>query len=209
MASTLVATTLAKFRRDRSLGWRIVIRRSLRYAWGLAIARVRLRAADTVGPHVRTIGRLRIENFGRLDIGGHVLIRSVNVPVELCTGPRGVLRIGDGVRINYGASIAADAEVRIGDRVRIGPYAMIVDTDFHDAHVRSTRPPGVPIVIEDDAWIGAKASVLKGVRIGRAAIVGVGAVVTRHVEPYAIVAGSPAKPIGRIDPDRFVAEDVK
>jgi acetyltransferase-like isoleucine patch superfamily enzyme len=201
-------TALAKLRRDRHLGWRLVARRSVRYAWELLTARVRLRAADVVGPHARTLGSPRIQNLGRMEIGGHVLLRSVNVPVELCTGPQGTLRLGDGVRVNYGTSIAAEAAVTIGNRVRIGPYVMIVDTDFHDVYERSVRPSASPVVIEDDVWIGAKASVLKGVRIGRGAVVGVGAVVTRHVEPFTIVAGVPAKTVGTLDPERFVEEQV-
>lgn len=57
-------------------------------------------------------------------------------------------------------------------------------------------------------WIGAKASVLKGVRIGRGAIVGVGAVVNRDVPPFAVVAGVPARQVAALDPDRFVVEEV-
>lgn len=208
MTATFLDTVTSKLRRDRSLGFHVLAGRSLRYAWELVTARLRLRAADRVGRHARTLGRPRIENLGRLEIGDHTLIRSVNVPVELCTGPSGTLRIGDGVRINYGSSIAAHGAVTIGDRVRIGPYVMIVDTDFHDPYVRTRRPAASPVVIEDDVWIGAKASVLKGVTIGRGAIVGVGAVVTRSVEPFTVVAGVPAKPVGTLDPARFVTEEV-
>jgi acetyltransferase-like isoleucine patch superfamily enzyme len=52
-------------------------------------------------------------------------------------------------------------------------------------------------VIEDDVWIGHGATVLKGVRIGRGAVVAAGAVVTRNVEPYTVVGGVPARLIGR------------
>lgn len=208
MVTGLVNTAVGKIRRDRHLGWRAVLARSLRYSWELATARFRLRSADTVGQHARTLGRPRIENLGTIEIGNDVLIRSVNVPVELCTGPEGRLRIGDGVRVNYGASIAAHGRISIGNRVRIGPYVMIVDTDFHDPYERARRPAPSPVSIEDDVWIGAKASVLKGVRIGRGAIVGVGAVVTRNVEPFSVVAGVPARPVGALDPSRFVSGEV-
>jgi len=52
-----------------------------------------------------------------------------------------------------------------------------------------------PVVIEDDVWIGTKAIILKGIHIGKGAIVGAGAVVTKDVPSYAIVAGNPAKVI--------------
>jgi len=54
-----------------------------------------------------------------------------------------------------------------------------------------------PVIIGDDVWIGAAARVLDGVTVGRGAIIGAGAVVTRDVPAYAIAAGVPAKVIGR------------
>lgn len=53
-----------------------------------------------------------------------------------------------------------------------------------------------PVIIEDYAWVSCRTVVLPGVRIGKGAVVAAGAVVTKNVEPYAIVAGVPAKPIG-------------
>jgi acetyltransferase-like isoleucine patch superfamily enzyme len=208
MISLTFGSLADKVRRDRGLPAGVLARKAARYLWELATARHRLRAVDELGPHARTLGRPRIENFGRIEIGSHALIRSVNVPVELCTGPGGVLRIGHGVRLNYGVSISAQGEVAIGDRVRIGPYVMIVDSDFHDPYLRSSRAAPRRVVIEDDVWIGAKASVLRGVRVGRGAIVGTGAVVTRDVAPFTVVAGVPAREVGRLDADRFVPEEV-
>jgi len=206
MHTATLPTLLAKARRDGDLPVSVLVRKGFRYLWEMASARIRLRAVDVLGSHARTLGRPRIENFGRIEIGRDVLLRSVNVPVELATGPSGVLRIGDGVRLNYGVSVAAQKEVIIGHRTRIGPYVMIVDSDFHDPYDRSRRPPARPVVIEDDVLIGAKASVLRGVRVGRGAIIGTGAVVTRDVEPFDIVAGVPAHVVGRLDAERFVQE---
>jgi maltose O-acetyltransferase len=59
-----------------------------------------------------------------------------------------------------------------------------------------TTPINVPVV-EDFAWIGERALVLQGRRIGKGAIVGAGAVVTRDVEPFTIVGGNPARVIGK------------
>jgi len=206
MHAGTVAMLVAKARRDGGLPLSLRARKGVRYLWELATARLRLRGVDRVGAHARTLGRPRIENLGRMELGRDVLLRSVNVPVELCTGPEGTLRIGDGVRINYGVSVAAQKEVSIGARTRVGPYVMIVDSDFHDPYLRSRRPEARPVVIEEDVWIGAKASVLRGVRIGRGAIVGTGAVVTRDVAPFSVVAGVPARVVGTIDAQRFEPE---
>ena len=54
-----------------------------------------------------------------------------------------------------------------------------------------------PIVIKDDVWVGTRVTILQGVTIGEGAVVAAGSVVTRNVEPYTIVAGVPAKPIGK------------
>jgi maltose O-acetyltransferase len=50
-----------------------------------------------------------------------------------------------------------------------------------------------PVVVEDDIWIGARVIILPGIRIGKGAILGAGAIVTRDVPPYAICVGNPAR----------------
>lgn len=57
---------------------------------------------------------------------------------------------------------------------------------------------GLPIVIEDDVWIGFNSTIMRGVRIGRGAVVGAGTMVTHDVEPYAIVVGNPMRVIRRV-----------
>ena len=92
-------------------------------------------------------------------------------------------------------------------RVRIGAYALLAHEvsiqggdHRHDLAgipmVFSPRPALPETVIEDDVWIGHRAILLAGVRVGRGAIVGAGAVVTRDVEPFTIVGGVPARAIG-------------
>ena len=200
----LTGTVRNKLERDRELPLGVVVRKGVTYAAGVATAPLYLRAADDVGTLVRTIGRPRIQNFGRMVIGDRVILRSVNVPVELCTEPGAVLSIGDDCSINYGASFGVTERITVGARVRIGPYVMIVDSEYHDVYARDRRPPSRPVVVEDEVWIGAKASVLPGVTIGRGAVVGTAAVVTRDVAPYTVVAGVPAVPIRALDPARFV-----
>lgn len=56
-----------------------------------------------------------------------------------------------------------------------------------------------PVVIESDAWIGEGACIMPGVRIGRGAVIGANAVVTRDVAPHSIVAGTPARLIKQVD----------
>lgn len=192
-----------KLARDRNLGVAGVARKGLRYLRELATAPLYLRAVDSVGEGVRTLGKPRVENLGTMHIGRGTLLRSVNVPVELATGAGGTLVVGEDVRINYGVSIGAMGSVTLGDRVRIGPYAMIIDTEFHGVYDRDTMPAPRPIVIEDDVWIGAKASIMPGVRVGKGSIVGVSSVVSTDVPPFTVVMGIPARPVKKLDPEQF------
>lgn len=202
-----VVTAYRKLSRDRDkLSLSNLAHKSVRYIRELALARVYLRHATEVQSGVRTLGMPRIENLGALHIGKNTLLRSINVPVELAVGPGATLRIGAQCSINYGVSIGCTGSVSIGERCRLGPYVMVVDSQFHHPLRRNERPAAQPVVIDSDVWIGAKASIMPGVHIGRGAIVGTGAVVTRDVPAFAIVAGIPAKIIKTLDPQQFVAE---
>jgi len=91
--------------------------------------------------------------------------------------------------------------VRIGDHVMVGPAVQIY-TAAHTLEAE-TRIQGwevaKPIAIEDNVWLGGGAILLPGVRIGRNAVVGAGAVVSRSVPANTIVAGNPARVIREID----------
>jgi len=122
-------------------------------------------------------------------------------PVVLSTRRAGALiRIGENCGAT-GAVLVADERIEVGDRVLLGANVVITDTDFHplDPAVRRATPQAgahAPVVIEDDVFVGTQALILKGVHIGRGAVVGAGAVVTRAVPPGAVVAGNPARVVG-------------
>jgi len=107
------------------------------------------------------------------------------------------MRIGDETWIGQQCFLHSAGGLTIGARVGIGPGVRII-TSVHREVGRDTPILMAPlemreVVIEDDADIGVSAVVLPGVRIGRGAQIGAGAVVTRDVPPYAIAVGSPAK----------------
>ena len=202
-----VRAAWSKYSRDREkLSARLIVQKAARYACELLLAKVYLQEVDQVGAGVRTFLRPRIENFGQMRIGNNTILRSVNVPVELCTAEGAELHIGEQCSLNYGVSIGATGSIIIGDRVRLGPYVMVVDTDFHHPLRRGERPAPRPVVIEDDVWVGAKASIMPGVRLGRGAIVGTAAVVTKDVAAFTVVAGVPAREVRRLDASQFEPE---
>ena len=99
------------------------------------------------------------------------------------------IAIGDNTVINRFSYLDGRVPLTIGNNVNVSHYALI-QTLTHDAQAADFGTIQGPVVIEDHAWIGARAIILPGVTIGE------GAVVTRSVAPYTIVAGSPARVIG-------------
>jgi maltose O-acetyltransferase len=111
------------------------------------------------------------------------------------------IHIGDHVYLNILCTILDCNVVTIGNHVMIGPSVQIY-TAAHELQAEA-RNQGLEvarrIVIEDNVWIGGGAILLPGVSIGRNAVVGAGAVVSRNVPPNAIVAGNPARVIREIE----------
>lgn len=155
-------------------------------------AQLALRRCDHVPWTVRLLGRARVDNYGRIELGERVRLDGRTVPIELVS-MGGPLTVGDGTYINYGASISSHLGVSIGRNCLIGNYALVMDSDYHDPVDRSRPGPAAPITIEDDVWVGTRAMVLKGVRVGRGAVIAAGAIVTKDVPARTMVAGVPAK----------------
>jgi maltose O-acetyltransferase len=109
--------------------------------------------------------------------------------------------LGNHVYLNVQCTILDCAEVRIGDRVMVGPAVQI----YTAAHLlqAEARNQGLevakPIEIQDNVWIGGGAILLPGVTIGRNAVVGAGAVVPKSVAANTVVAGNPARVVRHID----------
>jgi acetyltransferase-like isoleucine patch superfamily enzyme len=108
-------------------------------------------------------------------------------------------RIGAGSWINRGCCLDLRGGINVGEDVSISPEVMIL-TSAHDPNHPKFALTEAPVVVEDNVWIGSRATVMPGVTVGRGAIVAAGAVVTRDVEPMTIVGGVPARPIGVRDP---------
>lgn len=108
----------------------------------------------------------------------------------------GTLRVGANCRINRRCTLDARSGLRIGDNVSISPEVVILTTG-HAYDDPGFPLAGSPVVIEDHAWIGTRAMVMPGVRIGRGAVIAAGSIVTRDVAPFDVVAGVPARPVAK------------
>lgn len=106
------------------------------------------------------------------------------------------LSIKDGVSIGPGVLLDARKSLTIGENAVIGYEAVIWtwNHDYNDIHFCGS---GAPVVIGPFAWICSRSIILPGVTIGEGAVVASGSIVTKDIPPYAVVAGIPAKVIGR------------
>lgn len=112
---------------------------------------------------------------------------------------RGGFRMGSHSTINEECRLDNRGGITIGDNVSISSQVCILTAD-HDPGSPTFAGRERAVRIEDHAFIGTRAMILPGTIIGRGAVVAAGAVVTKEVAPLAIVAGSPAREIGRRDP---------
>ena len=178
------------------------------------------RGGVVCGPYVWISARPDVALAGEstCSIGDGTFIPST---VQIRGNDRGRIVIGERCSLDTLARLFAanDATLLLEENVAIGPYNII--NAFDDCTIRRNSMLGPyvnincadhgteigepmrfqegtygPVVIEEDCWIGSHAVILKGVTVGTGAVVAAGAVVTRDVPPFAIVAGVPARVIG-------------
>lgn len=135
------------------------------------------------------------ERFRAFLVKGYIEECGKNINVQ----PRATIakrvRIGDYSGIGRGSLIQGN--VLIGEHVMMGPevYIYTQNHDFSSTDITMDMQgfsDEQPVIIENDVWIGARATILAGVHIGTGSIVGAAAVVTKDVPPYTVVGGNPA-----------------
>jgi acetyltransferase-like isoleucine patch superfamily enzyme len=138
---------------------------------------------------------------------------------RLAVGPRsyvsaytslwGDIAMGADCTLNSHGEIRGRA--RIGDGVRIGPHSSILGFNHAmdpDRPIKDQNLVSAGVVVGDDVWVGAHAVILDGVTVADHSVIAAGAIVTKDVAPWTIVAGNPARPIGdRRDRDRVHRKD--
>ena len=107
------------------------------------------------------------------------------------------VEIGHDVFLNERSLIGGQNGVKIGSYVQLSHNVSLISENHRYSNpsqpIKNQGYFGGPIVVEDDVWIGANAVIMPSVKVGKGAIIGANAVVTRNVKPYAIVGGVPAK----------------
>jgi acetyltransferase-like isoleucine patch superfamily enzyme/acyl carrier protein len=158
-----------------------------------------LRGCERIGRKLQLRGRPSIElEGGSIRIGDRFHLASRPVASHLAAGPHGVLEIGSDVSIAHGAAIASYELVRIGDGTQIGPYVIIMDTNFHSGSGdQSVEHDCRPVIIGRQCRIGSRVTVTRGVSIGDGAEILAGSVVSSAIPPGVCAGGARARIIGR------------
>ena len=159
-------------------GWGHAVAGVLRLSW------LRLRAE--VSPGVKVAGRVWLPGTGRIAIGARARLSGPCAPIELRAEHAAELILEPEVVVEDGCSIEATQSVRIG------AFCKVLDNHLHEAAGDfSRRPPGRPVVVEEDCIIGPRAILLPGAHVGRGSQVGPGTVVSRRIPPGSHFAGVP------------------
>jgi acetyltransferase-like isoleucine patch superfamily enzyme len=142
-------------------------------------------------------GGARVSNHGYMVVGERVRLDGSQAALELVAGTGGTLEIGHGTFINFGTSIVASQDIKVGAHCLIGPYCSLMDNSYHrlEPERRYEVPPSAPVLIGDNVWLGIRTIVLPGVTIGNDSVVGAGSVVSHDIPPRTLAGGVPARVI--------------
>jgi len=132
------------------------------------------------------------------DIIGSEIDKSTTIFAPFFTNFGRYISIGKNVFINHACSFLDMGGITVGDNVLIGPKVNLVSENHPIDPTQRKSLIGKPIVIKNNAWIGAAATILPGITVGENSIVAAGSIVTKDVPDNCIVAGNPAKQIKSI-----------
>jgi acetyltransferase-like isoleucine patch superfamily enzyme len=184
--------------RSPSMSRRAYLRRMLRLRAARAGNRLRakwyLRHAKSVGRNAIVRGRPLITNRN-LYIGDNVKIISTHRRTHF-TGD-GRIEIGTNTIINSGTTLISTERITIGEHVAISIEVMISDSNLHPIGMEPIYTK--PVELGNGSWLGLRAIVMPGVKIGSRSVVAAGSIVTRDVPDDTLVAGVPARIVRKLE----------
>ncbi len=134
---------------------------------------------------------------GNISIGDEVVVKE---GARICScNEQATITVGNRTTVGYHTFIFASEKIEIGNDCLIAPFVYIVDSNHQikkDRNINEQPNETAPISIGNDVWIASHVTILKGVQIGDGAVIAANSVVNKHVPPYEIHGGSPAKKIG-------------
>jgi acetyltransferase-like isoleucine patch superfamily enzyme len=143
----------------------------------------------------KKVGPLKI-----LQDGGPIKIGDCRFyePVILRCNPGGYIELGDRTHFGHHAEIHSKKKVVIGPNCAVSFQVLIMDCDYHG--VGNSPQKAASVILEGNNFVACRSIILKGVRIGKGAMIAAGSIVTSDVPPFTIAGGIPAKVIKEIEP---------
>ncbi|MET0386539.1 MAG: acyltransferase [Polyangiales bacterium] len=161
---------------------------------------------DALGVEPRFVGARYLDlRGGAMRAGDHFHLYATRMlPISFAVDPfeggQGHIHFGSYCIVAPGVRIRSAIGVEIGDSCMLAESVFITDSDWHDHYHRIYPGKRAPVVLEDNVWVGDRATICKGVRIGQNSIIGAASVVTRDIAPNTIAVGNPARVVAELDP---------
>ena len=148
---------------------------------------------------IRRSARIDVSPFRKFDVGDRTVIEDF---VCINNGIGDII-IGSNVMIGIGSVLTGP--VTVGDNVIMAQHVGIsgLNHGYIDVHtpIRDQKCTALPVIIEDDCWIGTNAVITAGVTIGKHSVIAGGSVVTKDVPPFSVVGGNPARILKQFNRD--------
>ena len=194
--------------------WEIMILSRLRNYFRLRSIKNNFLKKSSVSPDTVFMLGASCRNSGdrsSVSIAGHCTVGAAFLALY-----GGKISVGKNTYIGAGTSIQSKDSISIGENVIIANNVLLIDNNNHptapEMRLKMSQcdsfltdelwswkyADSLPIVIEDNVWIGRDSRILKGVTVGKGSIVALGAIVTHDGPPYCVVAGNPAKVVKRL-----------
>ncbi len=186
--------------------WTITPNRNPRPRWWVRCFLNPLKHKKGKGALIRRRSRIDVFPWNRFEIGTLTTIE------DFCTvnNGSGDVILGDRVRIGIGSVIIGP--VTMGNGSGLGQHVFVAGFNhgYEDGNINSSKQPLVirPVIIEEEAHIGANSVVVAGVRIGKRSQIGAGSVVTKDIPPFSVAVGNPARVIKQYNHEKGLWEKV-
>jgi acetyltransferase-like isoleucine patch superfamily enzyme len=160
--------------------------------------RAKFSGAESFGGHADMRGRVRFKLQGRAVFGRGFIAEGDISTVSVVVRENATLIIGDDVYMNYGVTIEACHEIRVGNHVLMAPLVSIIDDNRHETEPGAVLYKG-PIVIGNNVWLARNVAVIPGASIGDGCVIAANSVVCTDIPPNSLAAGAPARVIRKLD----------
>ena len=160
--------------------------------------RAKMSGAESFGSHADMYGKVRFKLEGGAVFGRGFIAEGQISTVSITVRENATLIVGDDVYMNYGVTVEACHEIRIGNHVLMAPLVSIIDDNRHETEPGAVLYKG-PVVIGNNVWLARSVTVIPGASIGDGCVIAANSVVSTEIPPNSFAAGAPARVIRKLE----------